>query len=52
MKVGKVIEYLQTLDPELDVFIHDINLDEVYQIANIRPVEGEVRFQFTEDEAS
>ena len=51
MKVKKVIEYLQTLDPESRVFIHDRDYDEIYTLISILPVENKtVRFQFDGDE--
>lgn len=52
MKVKKVIEYLQKLDPELDVVIQDLDYGGIYTIANIFLVENTVRFQFTEEEPS
>ncbi|BBD60612.1 hypothetical protein NIES2109_34110 [Nostoc sp. HK-01] len=52
MKVKKVIEYLQKLDPELEAVIHDLDYGEIYKIANIilSADKTAVRFQFTEDE--
>ena len=51
MKVKTVIEYLQKVNPELDVFIQDLDDDEIYDIANIRPaaIGNTIMFQFVEE---
>lgn len=52
MKVKKIIEYLQKLDPEFEAVIQDLDYGGIYTIANIIPIENTVRFQFTEEEPS
>ncbi|ALF51857.1 hypothetical protein ACX27_01760 [Nostoc piscinale CENA21] len=50
MKVKKLIEHLQELDPELNVLIHDVDFDEIYTLIAIRAIEKTVRLQFNGDE--
>ncbi|MBD2435839.1 hypothetical protein [Nostoc sp. FACHB-110] len=50
MKLKKLIEQLQKLDPDLNVFIQDVAYDEIYTIINIQPGEKTIRLQFNGDE--